>query len=206
MPEPAPALAQSAPPRGLAADREILARHLAGDGDAFGDLVDLLGGPILGYLIRTGLPREDAEDLLQEVFARVHRAAATYQPDRPLKPWVFAIAVNAARTWHRRRRVAFLVRPGGKPVEASPDPHEPTGDELMQARETAAWLEEQIARLPLAQREVVLLCCVQHLDQADAAVALGVPVPTVKTRLRRGRLALLEARRRRTLTLRRETS
>lgn len=202
MAEPSPALAT---PRetGSVDERHLLPRHLAGDEQAFGELVDLFGGPVLGWLRRTGVPPEDAEELLQEIFGRVHRAADRYQPDRPLKPWVFAIAVNASRTWFRRRKVRLIVH-GGRSEEGVG--REPTGPELVEARETTAWLEAEIAGLPDRQREVVLLCCVERLEQADVGEALGIPLSTVKTRLRRGRMTLLEARRRRGLQIRRESS
>lgn len=183
-------------------ERLLLRRHLAGDAEAFGRLVDRTGGRVMGYLRRSGIPREDAEELFQEVYSRIHRAADSYQPDRPLLPWVFAITVNVARTWHRRRRVRAIVHGAQvEPVDRGPD-----GLDVVEARETAAWLERQIGRLPAEQSEALQLCCVERIDQADVAELLGVPLSTVKTRLRRARLALLEARRRRGLTVQRETS
>lgn len=184
-------------------ERFLLRRHLAGDEEAFGRLIDLTGGRVMGYLRRGGIPREDAEELFQEVFSRIHRSAASYQPDRPLLPWVFAIVVNVARTWHRRRKVRSIVHGGEVDLSRS---REPDGLDVLEARETARWLDGQIARLPTDQAEALQLCCVERMDQAEVACLLGVPVPTVKTRLRRARLALLEARRRRGLTVQRETS
>ena len=184
-------------------ERLLLRRHLAGDPQAFGRLVDHTGGRVMGYLRRCGIPREDADELFQEIYARIHRSAASYQPDRPLLPWVFAIAVNVSRTWHRRRKVAVIVHGGESDPAGS---REPDGLSLVEARETARWLDGQIGRLPPEQREVLHLCCVERLDQADVARMLEVPVPTVKTRLRRARLALMEARRRRRLTVKRETT
>jgi RNA polymerase sigma-70 factor (ECF subfamily) len=184
-------------------ERLLLRRHLAGDEQAFGRLVDRTGGRVMGYLRRCGVPREDADDLFQEIYSRVHRSAASHQPDRPLLPWVFAIAVNVTRTWHRRRKVRAIVHGGELDPPGS---REPDGLSLVEARETAGWLDGQIARLPTEQREVLHLCCVERLDQSEVARLLELPVPTVKTRLRRARLALLEARRRRGLTVQRETS
>lgn len=184
-------------------ERLLLRRHLAGDEEAFGRLVDRTGGRVMGYLRRSGIPREDAEELFQEIYSRIHRSAASYQPDRPLLPWVFAITVNVARTWHRRRKVRAIVH-GGE-VDP-PGSREPDGLDLLEASETARWLDRQIARLPAEQAETLQLCCVERLDQAEAARLLGVPISTVKTRLRRARLALLDARRRRGLTVQRETS
>lgn len=183
-------------------ERFLLRRHLAGDEEAFGRLVDRTGGRVMGYLRRSGIPREDAEELLQEIYSRIHRAAGSYQPDRPLLPWVFAITVNVARTWHRRRKVRAIVHG----LEVDPADHRPDSLDLVEARETARWLDGQIARLPAEQAEALQLCCVERLEQAEVARLLDVPVSTVKTRLRRARLALLEARRRRGLTVQRETS
>ena len=184
-------------------DRLLLRRHLAGDAEAFARLVDLLGGPVLAYLRRCGLKPEDRDDVFQDVFSRIHRAADSYQPERALKPWVFTITVNAVRTFHRRRQVRQIVQ-GGLDDDVAAD--QPDGLELVEASRTAAWLEGEIARLPLAQREALLLCCVQRLEQAEVAAILDVPVATVKTRLRRARLALIDARHRRDLRLDREIS
>ena len=63
---------------------------------------------------------------------------------------------------------------------------------MAQARETLAWLEEALAVLPAVQREVVLSTTVLGLRQEDVAQALNMPLNTVKTHLRRARLALAQ--------------
>ena len=82
----------------------------------------------------------------------------------------------------------------------------PDSQQLAEARETAAWVEKAIAALPFSQREVVVLCCIEQLPQDDVAAALGMPVNTVKTHLRRARIALAQALARRQAALRREVS
>jgi RNA polymerase sigma-70 factor (ECF subfamily) len=126
----------------------------------------------------------------------------TYRPDRALKPWVLTIATNAVRDHWRRRRVEALVR--GRPDEGPERPVPATAHADLEGRQAADWMTEQIAALPQAQREVVELCCLQGLAQTDVAAALGLPVNTVKTHLRRGRLRLAEALGRRRAVLQRE--
>jgi RNA polymerase sigma-70 factor (ECF subfamily) len=177
---------------------ELLARHSRGDQHAFADFVACYRRPVYSYLVRCGVDEATREDLFQEVFTRIHRAAASYRPERPVKPWVFTIAANVVRSHFRRARDARL--PADDPsAEVAPDVHA-----LVEARETAAWLERAIAALPVAQREVVILSCVEQLAQDDVAAALEIPVNTVKTHLRRGRIALAQALARRTAAMRRE--
>lgn len=178
----------------------LLLRHCDGDADAFGEFVASYQRPVYGYLVRCGVGDEVRDDLFQEVFARVHRAAPTYRPERPVRPWVFAITANVVR--NHFRRVARAAPRG----DASVDDRAPDAQEMLEARETAAWIEQAIAALPISQREVVVLCCVEQLAQADVAAVLAMPLNTVKTHLRRGRLALAQALTRRRAALRREVS
>ena len=97
-----------------------------------------------------------------------------------MKPWVLAIVANLVRSHYRKARVREIClrhRP------AADGDTVPDSQQLAEARETAAWLEQTIATLPLSQREVVVLCCVEQLPQDDVAATLGMPVNTVKTHL-----------------------
>jgi RNA polymerase sigma-70 factor (ECF subfamily) len=181
----------------------LLVRHCRGDGDAFARFVAFYRRPVYGYLVRCGVDEPSRDDLFQEVFLRIHGAAATYHPERPVKPWVFAIAANVVRDHYRRSRSGADV-PAPDPSETRADA--PDGQQLLEARETVAWIEREVAALPLSQREVVALCCIEQLPQEDVAATLGIPVNTVKTHLRRARIALAQALARRKAALRREVS
>ena len=170
-------------------DRLLLQRHLRGDPQAFDLLLERLGGPVWSLLCRSGVSGPDREDLYQEVFVKVHRAAASYQPDRPLKPWVLAITINTVRSWHRQRQVLRLLHLPQPPERAG---RGPSSQQVVEARESACWLDERIAGLPPRQREVLLLCSVEGVPQQDAAELLGLPVNTIKTHLRRARLTLAD--------------
>ena len=107
---------------------------------------------------------------------------------RPLHPWLFTIVANTVRTYHRKRRVRALLH--GDPPQHEPPSPNPDSERVSAARQTAAWLEERIRRLPLPKREVVILACIENLPLKEVANVLGLPLGTVKTHLRRARLAL----------------
>jgi RNA polymerase sigma-70 factor (ECF subfamily) len=174
----------------------LLAAHRNGDREAFPRLVQQYRRPVYGYLFHCGVPEPDRDDLFQEIFVRVHRQAGSYDPSRPLHPWLFTVVANAVRTYFRKqnRRLFFFA---GPPDEDVRDPA-PDGEALASARETTDWLERAIQALPLSQREVLVLATLENLPMNDIASILGLPVNTVKTQLRRARLRLMEGYDRRT--------
>jgi RNA polymerase sigma factor (sigma-70 family) len=185
-------------------DGTLLVRHCHGDVQAFAELVRRYRRPVYGYLLRCGVPEGARDDVFQEIFASIHDAASRYQADRPLRPWLFTIVANAARSYHRSARGREIVAVTSDPAPA--DDAAPDGQQLVEARETAAWVEHAIAALPAAQREVVVLCCIEQLAQDDVATILAMPVNTVKTHLRRARATLALGLARRRARLRREVS
>ena len=171
-------------------ERHWLARHCRGDRDAFGELMNAYQAPLYGYLVRCGVPAASRDDVFQEIFVKVHLAAASYQPSRPLRPWLFTIAANSVRNYLRdegRRRGA-----GDTPADSRPSAdHGPQA--LAEIDETVAWLEQALPHLPLEQREVLLLASVGGLRLQDIATVLDIPLNTVKTLTRRARLSLAKA-------------
>lgn len=166
-------------------DSELLQRFRDGEAQAFADLLYQYQSTIYGYLCRCGLGGAIRDDLFQEIFLKVSRSASTFSPERPFKPWLFAIAVNTVRSYYRKRQIVAAELSESEHASA-----QPSGEALVAARETAEWLEAAIASLPLAQREVVILVCAEQLPQAEVAEMLGFPLSTVKTHLRRARLTL----------------
>lgn len=188
-------------------DRVLLERHVRGDKAAFGELMKMYGSTVYGFLARAGVPAGERDDLFQEVFVKVHRALSRGLPDGPVRPWLLAIAVNAARDSFRKARVRSIVRTEERAGDDVADElRNPRPDRAAEARETAAWIEEEVAKLPLDQREVLVLCVAEGMSLEDAAAALHAPVNTVKTRLRRARLFIADALERRKLIVDREGS
>ena len=195
MSDPAQQPAASAtPPPGID-DGLLLRRHLDGDEHAFATLIARHGSLVFGLLGRCALSPEERDDVFQDVWLRVHRAAPSYEPTRPLRPWLATVAMNTARTFLRRGRTVEVVQPSPGEAVAARTTSPPQSAE---GRELAGWLRREIDGLPEAERQAVHLCCVEGLSQADVAAVLGLPVNTVKTHLRRGRVALADglARRR----------
>jgi DNA-directed RNA polymerase specialized sigma24 family protein len=83
--------------------------HRDGDAQAFAELVARYRRPVYGYLVRCGVEPAARDDLFQEVFAAIHRGAATYHAERRVKPWVFAIAANVVRSHYRKARGRALL-------------------------------------------------------------------------------------------------
>lgn len=170
--------------------RDPLLRHRDGDPEAFAALVADYRRPVYSYLIRCGVAVSDRDDLFQAVFLKIHRSAPQYRAELPSHPCIFTIVANEVRSYLRRRRVRELVFAGAaerEPVDPAPD-----GERAAQARETVAWLEGEVRRLPLPQREVLVLVSLEGRPLSEVAQALGLPLNTVKTHLRRARLALSE--------------
>jgi RNA polymerase sigma-70 factor (ECF subfamily) len=130
---------------------QLLVRHRNGDQHAFTELVSRYRAPVYSYLARTGIAPADRDDLFQEIFLRIHRSADQFRADRPLHPWMFTIVANTVRNHHRRQRVRQLVHgeaPGNDIVADGAD-----SERTAAARETMAWLAQQLATLPEVRRQ-----------------------------------------------------
>ena len=169
-------------------ERTWLTRHCRGDSSAFPALLEAYRRPVYGYLVRGGVAAADRDDVFQSIFLKIHSAASAYDPTRPLAPWLFTIAANTVRNHLRDRPIPFDSARNEDPPEA-PDPN-PGPEHITTVRETLAWLERALLALPPMQREVLLLTAVVGLRQLDVAQSLNLPLNTVKTHLRRARLAL----------------
>ena len=183
-------------------ERALLRRHVGGDREAFRTPVRKFSARVYGYLAKTGVPATDRDDLFQEIFLRVHRSASLYSPDRSLSPWVFTIVVNTTRSYFRKAGVRSIVS-----TEASLDETESqivSAAKVAEAKETAGFMVAEVEKLSESQREALLLCAVEGLSQTEVAEILEIPVSTVKTNLRRARIALAAALGRRELQASRE--
>ena len=180
--------------------RSFFLRHLSGDNSAFSELMKLFQSQVYSYLVRAGVSPADRDDLFQDIILKIHRARDQYDQTRALFPWIFTIAVNTVRS-HFRQRGSVAVSDSEREnlTIDSADSHE-----YLEAKETVGWLEAEISKLSLNEKEVVILCCVENIDQTQAAELLDLPLNTLKTHLRRGRMKLVSALTRRNTTITRE--
>ncbi|AWM42479.1 RNA polymerase subunit sigma-70 [Gemmata obscuriglobus] len=174
-------------------DEQLLARLRAGERDCFGVLVRRYERELFGYLRRYLGDDDLADDVFQNTFVQVYTKLGQYEPDRPVRPWLYAIATNQAIDALRRRNrradqradVVTTADEDGQPrplFELLPA----AGDEPPAAADRAEQRElvrAAVDRLPELLRQVVLLAYFQGLKYRDVADALGIPVGTVKSRL-----------------------
>jgi RNA polymerase sigma-70 factor, ECF subfamily len=150
---------------------EVLVQRVArGDELALAELLRRWERPLAHFLHRRTGGR-DVEDLYQEVWLRVVRAADRFDADRRFSTWMFQIALNLARDWQRR-------------APAEPCDVEPVADaDVRSDVEAGIDVERLLARLPEPQRLVVELRYLHDLSEDDVAIMLDIPKGTVKSRL-----------------------
>jgi RNA polymerase sigma factor (sigma-70 family) len=161
-------------------DSAILARVAAGDVEALGTLYDRHAPSLMRFARR--LERNEAEDIVQTVFMRVLRLAASFDREVPsARPWLFAITARVAQERRRsmRRWLAARLRFGEQRFKA-------TGAIL----DTRPDLDRALALLTSAKRTVLLLAEVEGFSCDEIATMLSIPVGTVWTRLHHARLEL----------------
>jgi RNA polymerase sigma factor (sigma-70 family) len=175
-------------------DAHLLARFLADrDEDAFAGLVRRHGSLVYGTCCRILGNRADADDAFQATFFVLARRAPSLKTDRGLGPWLHGVARRVAaklRSQLVQRRVREMAAAKADRLEPADDGHD-----------LWAVLDEELARLPLPQREVVVLCDLGGQSHAQAAAALGVAKGTVTKRLAHARDDLARRLRRRGITL-----
>ena len=161
------------------ADAAALARIVAGDFAAFDDLVDRYKLRLFRHVRRRVADPHKAEDLTQETFLRLFRAARAggYTGRARVVTWLFTIAGNAV-TDHLR---AEGVRSSVRLAREQDDPIDPL--QAAAAREGESRIRRLLLELPEDQRVVVELHVLDGLSFADVAELTGAPVPTVKSRL-----------------------
>jgi RNA polymerase sigma-70 factor, ECF subfamily len=177
-------------------DRALVERVARGDADAFTALYRRYERPIFGALLRLTGRRALAEDWLQETFTRVWLAAGTHDPSRgEVRPWLFKIALNTARSEMARKR---FRAPHVSLDEAGLDLPDDVGGErqaaarLDEARQAGA-VARALLELPDFMREVIVLRCSRELSFAEISEVTGAPQGTLKSRFHRAVLALREA-------------
>jgi RNA polymerase sigma-70 factor (ECF subfamily) len=172
-------------------DEALLEAHLAGDDEAFPTLVGRYARELVPYLARVTGSRTTADDIFQEAFLQVHQSAHTFDLSRRFKPWLYTIAVNKARDWHRRqsrRRAVSLSTPigssgdGGGLIDLLEGESVPVTEGLEQT-ELAAHVRGAVDAMPHHLREIILLSYFQKMSYSQIADTLQIPLGTVKSRL-----------------------
>ena len=162
-------------------DSALWSRARSGDADAFGTLFERHANAIYNYCFRRVGDWATAEDLLSVVFLEAWRRRDKALPPEKVLPWLYGIATNVVRNQGRsqRRYAAALQRmPPG-------DRHGYIDDELQLQS-----VVRRVKQLPRREQEVFALCAWFDVSYEDAALALSIPVGTVRSRLSRARARL----------------
>jgi RNA polymerase sigma-70 factor (ECF subfamily) len=173
-------------------DLELVAAIAAGSADALARLYDRHAGIVFGMARRVLSRLEDAEEVVQDVFAQIWREASRYERTRAsVAGWVAMLA--RARAIDRRR--ARQARPDlHAPVAADAAPTvrawDPSPEQVTISAEDARDIRAAVVALPDAQRSLVELAFYDGLTHAEIAERTGVPLGTVKTRIRTAMVAL----------------
>ena len=168
---------------GEAADHASLIGNIAArqDRSSFATLFDYFAPRIKSVLMRKGTPAEVAEDMAQEAMISVWRKAAYFDPARAsASTWIFTIARNL-RIDVARRQNREAVYIAAETVEPE-GPEQP--DQLVSLSEREGRVRQALTILPPDQLEVVKLAFMEGQTHAEIAEALGLPLGTVKSRMR----------------------
>jgi RNA polymerase sigma-70 factor, ECF subfamily len=156
--------------------------YLDGRMDGFDALHAALAGRIRGYLLSLCRDRTLADDLTQDTFLQMHRSRRTYEPGRPVTPWVFAIARHVylmnRRSTGRRLRFEETLAADARSDETTPDASGALAD--------ADAVQRALDGVPPDQREALLLHHVEGWSFSEIATRLGIRVNAAKTRAFRG--------------------
>ena len=169
-------------------DQELIELVGVGNLAALGELFDRYECDVRRVIIRLGVQAGDADDLVQNTFLDLIRAAGRYDPSLPARNWLFGLAVILVRR-HRRslsRLAARLLLRVHLPISDSPAT---PAAELERDQELARF-QRAFARLSAKKREVFTLITLEGLSSEEVSRALHIPVPTVRTRLHHARQEL----------------
>jgi RNA polymerase sigma-70 factor, ECF subfamily len=157
---------------------QLVEQATGGDLGAFEELVTRLQKRVYGFAYHHIRDAAEAHDLAQEIFVKLFRNLARYDPARPFEPWFWRLAANTSINYRRRR-----VPQPAEPAEEAIDPdsgrasHDPG-------------LVEALAQLDPAYRLPILLHYYADLSLEQVSLSLNLSVPAVKSRLHRARAQL----------------
>lgn len=177
-----------------ASEKVLIERARAGDGVAFGSLVEAHANWVYTTLRGFSLQPVDAEEVAQEVFLRAWRGLATFNGDAKFSTWLYRITYNEAHRRLARRDVTTTssATPEQDDVTTLPDSPEHTPDNRALDREFQEIAQDALARLPEEWRIAVMLRDIEGLSPKEAAEVLGMREAAFKSRLHRGRMRLRE--------------
>jgi RNA polymerase sigma-70 factor (ECF subfamily) len=171
-------------------DLELLEAHVAGDPDAFNELVRRHRDRLWAVAIRTLGDPEEAADAVQEALISAFRRAHTFRGDAQVTTWLHRIVINACLDRVRRRRT--------RPTDRLPEDEDRAavlsdrlGEDPAETRERRADVMLALSKIAPDQRAALVLVDMEGYSVEEAAAILDCPIGTIKSRCSRGRARLL---------------
>jgi RNA polymerase sigma-70 factor (ECF subfamily) len=173
-------------------DAELLDRYAAGDEGAFREIVNRYKNSLYVFL-KQFLNRQDlVEDTFQETFLQLFTSRESFDPNRPLRPWLFTIAANKAKDALRKAQRISAI-----PIGTISESQEMSFDDVLNAftsdntmpyedlekGEVSSRVAEVIKNMPENLREILILAYYNKFSYKQMAQILSIPIGTVKSRL-----------------------
>ena len=163
----------------------LLVRVADGDQSAFADLYDMISPRVFGLILRVLVDRAQSEEVLQEVFLELWQSAGRFAPNKGQgRSWVFMIAHRRAVDRVRAAQASADrdVRIGSRDLAVA---HDEVAEQV-ELKIEGTRVAGAVATLPAIQREAITLAYYGGYSQSEIAALLGVPLGTIKTRMRDG--------------------
>lgn len=178
-------------------DKQLIKKVKKGNHEAFAQLIDLYKTQVFNICLRMVRIPADAEDLAQEAFIRAYTNIDKYEIDKKFSTWLYRIATNLSIDYLRKKKPGVYLDaelPGtdGYTMSSQLSSGDPLPEEQIIQSETNNWLHSEIEQLPPKYRAAIILKYIEDLSVKEISEILDIPVPTVKTRIHRGREALRE--------------
>jgi RNA polymerase sigma-70 factor (ECF subfamily) len=173
-------------------EQELLCRYVAGDKEAFREIVKRYKDPLYAFLRRFLNQQQLVEEAFQETFLQLYRSRKTFERDKPIRPWLFTIAANKAKDVLRKQQRQETVSIGAmaEPAELSVDDvmnslrsYEITPYDEAEKTERAEKVRQIITEMPENLRGILVLAYFEQFSYKQMADILSIPIGTVKSRL-----------------------
>jgi len=178
------------PEQAQTTDVELLHAVAHGDERALAHIYDRYRVVLFGLLVRILNSREEAEDVLQEVFLQVWRRAADFDEKRG-RPFTWLVTLARSRAIDRLRALASRERVAQAGAREESEQISDAASDTIRA-EQRDLVTNALAQLPDEQKRALMLAYFDGLTQSEIATRLGAPLGTVKTRMRAGMTKLRE--------------
>ena len=176
-------------------DNDLIKLIRQEDSERYAEIIERYQGKLFAYLYRLVGTRDEAEDLLQDVFIKAYRNLQSYDAERKFSSWIYRIAHNEAVNHIKRRSLKRFIP--WEDVTATKDKLEMSSvEEDAQVnwirKETSQEVDQAINRLPFKYKQVLVLRYYSDKSYEEISVILGRPVNTVGTLINRAKKKLLE--------------